>query len=193
MIGCNNSEWDNHKLLMCDMSLNIKACWLCKHTFFSNVNQPILSLFFNTTVASWCACAWMPLIFGAHSAFFSLDTNCWHFSWSGNLIEGKELVQMEQLPLHAVLVGIPDSSLSTYIFCAALYAPFLHYILGWEPSFLWFLGEVYCSLEVCSFKDVDDVIFKIAVAFSGILISSIHKTELIRCPFLFLYIVKICL
>lgn len=119
----------------------------------------------------------MPFSFGAHSAFFSLDTDFWHFSWSGNLTEGRDLVQMEQLPFHAVLVGIPDSSLSTYTFCAVLYAPFLHHILEWLPSFFWFLREVYCSFEVCSFKGIGYVVFKTVVVFSGILISCIEQNS----------------
>lgn len=143
MIGCSNSEGDKYRLLTCDASLNIKLCWLCKHTFYANVNQPIrffgFVFFFYSAVASWCAYACVPFIFGAHSVFFSLDTNFWHISWSGNLIEGSDLAQMEQLPLHAVLVGIPDSSFSTYTFCAVLYTPFLHRILEWEPSLLCFL------------------------------------------------------
>jgi len=41
-------------------------------------------------------------------------------------------------------------------------------------------------------KGIGDVVFK-TVVFSGILISFIHKTELIKCPFPSFCIVKICL
>lgn len=51
-------------------------------------------------------------------------------------------------------------------------------------------SEFYCILEVCSFKDISGGVFK-AVVFSGILISFIHKMELMKCPFPFFCIVKV--
>lgn len=186
MIGYSNSEWGNHRLLMCDTSLNMKACWLCKHTSFSNVNQPILFPFFDSAVASRCAYAWMPFIFGAHSAFFSLDNNFCHFSWSGNLIEGRDLAQMEQLPLHAVLVGIPDSSLSIYTFCTVHYIPFLHPILGWEPSFLWFLRKFIVAFRCATLKTLP-------MFFSKLLFLVEFAFPLFAWPFPFFCVVKMCI